>query len=417
MLFLYDTGIYLYTLFIRIASIKNKKAAAWINGRKGLIPFIESSLHKNKNYTWFHFASLGEFEQGRPVLERLKSENPEMHVVITFFSPSGYEIRKNYALADHVFYLPTDTSANAKEFIRILNPVMAIFTKYEYWYHYFDELHKNNIPLYVISGIFRKEQVFFKWYGGLHRKMLSKVSHFFVQNQNSSNLLNDIGFKNVTVNGDTRFDRVEYNATHTAEIKIIRDFTKDNKIFIAGSTWPDDEKLISKLAYSFPDWKFIIAPHEVKPERTNEITELFPNSIRYSEINSMLSETIDNQNISSTFQVLIIDNIGLLSSAYQYGDIAYIGGGFGVGIHNTLEAAAFGLPVIFGPNYQRFNEAVELITAGAAFTIKDQEELRKCMENLQTDIKREACGKAALNYVKTHTGATRAILNFIGKFK
>lgn len=415
MLFLYDTGIYLYTLFIRIASIKNKKAAAWINGRKGLIPFIESSLDKNINYTWFHFASLGEFEQGRPVLERLKSENPEMHVVITFFSPSGYEIRKNYALADHVFYLPTDTSANAKEFIRILNPVMAIFTKYEYWYHYFDELHKNNIPLYVISGIFRKEQVFFKWYGGLHRKMLSKVSHFFVQNQNSSDLLNDIGFKNVTVNGDTRFDRVEYNATHFTEIKIIRDFTKDNKIFIAGSTWPDDEKLIAKLTLLFPEWKFIIAPHEVKPERINEITELFPNSIRYSEINRMQSEAIDNQNIISNTQVLIIDNIGLLSSAYQYGDIAYIGGGFGVGIHNTLEAAAFGLPVIFGPNYQRFNEAVDLISAGAAFTIRNQEELGKCMENLQTTSTREACGKAALNYVKTHTGATLAILNFIGK--
>ncbi|MCF8452333.1 MAG: 3-deoxy-D-manno-octulosonic acid transferase [Pedobacter sp.] len=416
MLFLYNTGIYLYTLFIRIASLKNKKAAAWINGRKGLIPLIESSLDKNKNYTWFHFASLGEFEQGRPVLERLKSENSELHIVITFFSPSGYEIRKNYALADHVFYLPTDTSANAKEFIRILNPVMAIFTKYEYWYHYFDELHKNNIPLYVISGIFRKEQVFFKWYGGLHRKMLSKVSHFFVQNQNSSDLLNEIGFKNVTVNGDTRFDRVEYNATHTAGIKIISDFTKENKIFIAGSTWPDDEKLIAKLASTFPDWKFIIAPHEVKPERINEITELFSNSIRYSDINNKLPEFEETQEISSNIQVLIIDNIGLLSSAYQYGDIAYIGGGFGVGIHNTLEAAAFGLPVIFGPNYQKFNEAVDLISAGGAFTIKNQEELGKCMENLQTNNKREVCGKAALNYVKTHTGATRAILNFIGKF-
>ena len=233
MLFLYDTGIYLYTLFIRIASLKNKKAAAWINGRKGLIPLIERSLDKNKSYTWFHFASLGEFEQGRPVLEQLKSENPELSIVITFFSPSGYEVRKNYSLADHVFYLPIDTRANANAFIRILNPKIAIFTKYEYWYHYFEELHKNNIPLYVISGIFRKEQVFFKWYGGLHRKILSKVSHFFVQNQNSKNLLNEIGFKNVTVNGDTRFDRVEYNAIHTTEIKIISDFTKENKIFIS----------------------------------------------------------------------------------------------------------------------------------------------------------------------------------------
>ncbi len=415
MLFLYNTGIYLYTLFIRIASLKNKKAAAWINGRKGLIPLIERSLDKTKNYTWFHFASLGEFEQGRPVLEQLKSENRELSIVITFFSPSGYEVRKNYSFADHVFYLPIDTRANANAFIRILNPKIAIFTKYEYWYHYFEELHKNNIPLYVISGIFRKEQVFFKWYGGLHRKILSKVSHFFVQNQNSKNLLNEIGFKNVTVNGDTRFDRVEYNATHTPEIKIICDFTNDNKVFIAGSTWPDDEKLIAKLATAYPDWKFVVAPHEVKPERINEITKLFPNSIRYSEIRSIPSETIDNQNIIANNQVLIIDNIGILSSAYQYGDIAYIGGGFGVGIHNTLEAAAFGLPVIFGPNYQKFNEAVDLISAGAAFTIKNQEELGKCMEILQADLKREACGKSALGYVQTHTGATRAILNFIGK--
>ena len=416
MLFLYNLGIHLYILFVWIASVRNKKAKQWLDGRKNIFDTISKSIDHQKKYTWFHFASLGEFEQGRPVIEQMKKERNDCSIVITFFSPSGYEVRKNYHLADHVFYLPADIRSNAQRFIKLLNPDLAVFTKYEYWYHYFDELNKNNIPLYVISGIFRKEQVFFKWYGGLHRKMLSKVSHFFVQNQNSSDLLNDIGFKNVTVNGDTRFDRVEYNATHTAEIKIIRDFTKDNKIFIAGSTWPDDEKLISKLAYSFPDWKFIIAPHEVKPERINEITELFPDSIRYSELKSMQSESIDNQNFSSNIQVLIIDNIGLLSSAYQYGDIAYIGGGFGVGIHNTLEAAAFGLPVIFGPNYQKFNEAVDLISAGGAFTIKNQEELGKCMENLQTDNKREVCGKAALNYVKTHTGATQAILNFIGKF-
>ena len=376
---------------------------------------IEVSLDRNKRYTWFHFASLGEFEQGRPVLERLKSENPELPIVITFFSPSGYEIRKNYSLADHVFYLPIDTRTNAIEFIRLLNPEIAIFTKYEYWYHYFEELHKNNIPLYVISGIFRKEQAFFKWYGSLHRKMLSKVSHFFVQNKNSQFLLNEIGIENVTITGDTRFDRVAYNAAHTTELKIILDFTQGNKVFIGGSTWPDDEKLIAKLVLSSPDWKFIIAPHEVKPERINEITELFPNSIRYSQINKKQSDSSENLLIGSDIQVLIIDNIGLLSSAYQYGDIAYIGGGFGVGIHNTLEAAAFGLTVIFGPNYQKFTEAVELISTGGAFTIKNYAELANCMEKLQTDSKREACGVAAFNYVQNHTGATQAILNFIGK--
>jgi 3-deoxy-D-manno-octulosonic-acid transferase len=413
MLFLYNTGIYIYTLFIRIAAFNNKKAAAWVKGRKGLLELIEKSLDKSKRYTWFHFASLGEFEQGSPVLERLKSENPELPVIITFFSPSGYEIRKNYALADYVFYLPVDTKTNAVEFIRLINPKIAIFTKYEYWYHYFEELSKNNIPLYVISGRFRKEQIFFKWYGSLHRKILSNVSHFFVQNQISSDLLNDIGLINVTVNGDTRFDRVAFNASNAKEIQIIADFSEGSKVFIGGSTWPEDEKLIAILLDNYPEWKFIIAPHEVKPERINEIATLFPNSIRYSEIKSLQTVSEENQNLSSNFKVLIIDNIGLLSSAYQYGDIAYIGGGFGVGIHNTLEASAFGLSVIFGPNYQKFAEAVELISIGAAYSIKNYNDLAIVMETLKIDTKREALGKVASDYVKSNTGATKAILDYI----
>jgi 3-deoxy-D-manno-octulosonic-acid transferase len=413
MLFLYDTGIYLYTLFIRIAAIKNIKAKAWIRGRKGLMNLIESSLNKNKRYTWFHFASLGEFEQGRPVLESLKTEHPEVSVVITFFSPSGYEVRKNYPLADHVFYLPADTGSNAREFIRILNPSMAIFTKYEYWYHYFEELHRNKIPLYVISGIFRKEQAFFKWYGTLHRKILGRVSHFFVQNEHSKDLLSTIGIENVTISGDTRFDRVEYNATHRTELKLIRDFCTTNKVFIAGSTWPEDEKLIAKLTASFPDWKFIIAPHEVNPARVNEICELFPNSARYSESNRVQSEQSDSQFFKSEIQILIIDNIGILSSAYQYGDIAFIGGGFGVGIHNTLEAAAFGLPVVFGPNYQKFMEAVELIESGGAYTINNYDSLALCMQKLAIESQRKKSGIAAAEYVQRHTGATQKILSYI----
>jgi 3-deoxy-D-manno-octulosonic-acid transferase len=413
MLFLYNTGIYLYTLFIRIASFKNKKAAAWIKGRKDLLELIEKSLDKSKRYTWFHFASLGEFEQGSPVIEELKSENPELSVLITFFSPSGYEIRKNYALADYVFYLPIDTKTNAIEFIRLINPVMAIFTKYEYWYHYFEELSKNNIPLYVISGRFRKEQIFFKWYGGLHRKILSKVSHFFVQNQLSSELLKDIGLKNVTVNGDTRFDRVAFNASNAKAIKIIADFSEGSKVFIGGSTWPEDEKLIVALVNNYSEWKFIIAPHEVKPERIKEIETLFPNSIRYSEIKNPQTVSEQTQNLSSNFNVLIIDNIGLLSSAYQYGDVAYIGGGFGVGIHNTLEATAFGLSVIFGPNYQKFPEAIELISIGVAYSIKNSIDLTDTMETLKIDNKRETLGKAARDYVKSHTGATQTIIDYI----
>ncbi|MDO8992377.1 MAG: glycosyltransferase N-terminal domain-containing protein [Daejeonella sp.] len=403
MLFLYDTGIYLYTLFIRIASIKNKKAAAWINGRKGLIRLIESSLDKNKNYTWFHFASLGEFEQGRPVLERLKSENPELPVVITFFSPSGYEVRKNYALADYVFYLPTDTSTNAKEFIRLLNPRMVIFTKYEYWYHYFEELHKNNIPLYVISGIFRKEQVFFKWYGSLHRQMLKWISHIFVQDESSRELLENIQIRNVSVSGDTRFDRVAENILTVKKIPLIEEFCNVKSIFIAGSTWPEDEKILHYLVKKYPDWKFIIAPHEVSDNRINEVKDLFNDNITYSEAGAGSSE-IRNR------QTLIIDNIGILSSVYQYGKMAYIGGGFGKGIHNTQEALAFGLPVIFGPEYLKFKEAVELVALEGAKSISNAGELENAFLYF---IANKQSGDIARNYIQEHTGASRKIIEQI----
>lgn len=403
MFFLYDTGIQLYILFIRIASLINKKAAAWIEGRKGIFKIMEARLDKNKHYTWFHFASLGEFEQGRPVLEMLKTANPETSILITFFSPSGYEIRKNYPLADHVFYLPADTKSNAREFIRLINPSIAIFTKYEYWYHYFEELHRNKTPLYIISGIFRKEQPFFKWYGSLHRQMLQWVTHFFVQNESSKKLLSEIGIRNVTVSGDTRFDRVAYNAGHATEVKIVKEFLADSMVFIAGSTWPEDESIIAPLTILYPDWKFIIAPHEVSSDRIAELVKLFPDSIKYSEINSSRSE----------HQILIIDNIGILSSLYQYGHIAYIGGGFGAGIHNTLEAAAFGLPVIFGPNYEKFMEARELIGKGAAFTIKNREGLQLCMKTLEQENSRKQSGSIAQEYVSGNTGATQIILNYI----
>lgn len=404
MRFLYKIGIYLYTLIIRIAAIKNKKAAAWVNGRKGIFQLIEAELSKDKAYVWFHFASLGEFEQGRPVLESFKATQASTPIVVTFFSPSGYEVRKNFALADHVFYLPIDTRSNAKEFIRLLNPTLAIFTKYEYWYYYFDELHKKGTPLYIISGIFRKEQAFFKWYGGFQRKILTFVTHFFVQNEESRRLLLEIGIKNVTVSGDTRFDRVEYNALHRIENKAVANFCAENKVFIGGSTWIEDEKLIASLYEAYPNWRFIVAPHEVNPKRIEEVTKLFPNPSKYSQI--------DNSSVKDS-RVLIIDNIGILSSLYQYASIAYIGGGFGVGIHNTLEAAAFGVPVIFGPNYQNFNEAIELIELGGAFTVKDSPELKSCMTILVQDYIREDRGDKARKYVQEHTGATETIINFI----
>lgn len=406
MRFLYNIGIYLYILLIRIASVKNKKAAAWINGRKDLLKLIEARLSKEKRYVWFHFASLGEFEQGRPVLEEFKATHASAPIVITFFSPSGYVVRKNYPLADHVFYLPADTRSNAKEFIRLLNPTMAIFTKYEYWYHYFDELHIKNVPLYLISGVFRKEQAFFNWYGGFQRKILSCVSHFFVQNEESRDLLLGIGIENVTVSGDTRFDRVEYNAQHRVENKLISNFCAESKVFIGGSTWLEDEKLIANLYHDYPEWKFIIATHEVNPKRVEEVIKLFPNASKYSQIDDSTAKNL---------RILIIDNIGILSSLYQYASIAYIGGGFGVGIHNTLEAAAFGLPVIFGPNYQRFKEAVELLELGGAYTIKNEQDLKSCMKLLAQDSFRKDSGTTARKYVQEHTGATQMILNFICK--
>jgi 3-deoxy-D-manno-octulosonic-acid transferase len=411
MLFLYNAGICFYTLLITLVSLKNKKAALWIKGRKGILERIERSIDKNKRYAWFHFASLGEFEQGRPVLEKLKADHPNTPVVITFFSPSGYEIRKNYALADHVFYLPIDTRSNARKFVSLINPTIAVFTKYEYWYHYFEALHDHNTPHYIISGIFRKDQAFFKWYGSLHRKMLCWASHIFVQNKESRELLGRIGIKHVTVSGDTRFDRVEFNAKNPIEIKTIEEFCGNDPVFIAGSTWSDDEKIIAYLLKIYPKWKFIIAPHEVNTGRIEGIEKQFPNSVKFSSIQRQETKT---QTIEAP-QVLIIDSIGLLSSIYQYGHIAYIGGGFGVGIHNTLEAAAFGLPLIFGPNYSTFMEAVELIKNGSAFSVNDPKELNTQMEMLSKEENRIKSGSSAREYVNSHTGATKSFLDYIYK--
>ena len=402
MLFLYDLGLRLYRFLILLASLKNKKAAAWIKGRRNLFPYISGQIEPNKPHVWFHFASLGEFEQGRPVLEEMKSKYADISLVITFFSPSGYEIRKDYQFADHVFYLPLDTRENAREFIKLVQPTIAVFTKYEYWYHYFDELQKNKIPLFIVSGIFRKDQPFFRWYGGLHRKMLHMVSHFFVQNEVSKAMLNGLGLNNVSVTGDTRFDRVVNNMTQVPRIAAIEEFCARSKVFIAGSTWPEDEALIASIVEIYPDWKFIIAPHEIDQRHILEIEKLFPACARFSEIKK--------RNIES--QVLIIDNIGMLSSLYQYGDIGYIGGGFGVGIHNTQEASAFGLPVIFGPNYRKFQEATDLIKKGASFSIKDSEELKQRMSYLQEQEIRGIIGKIAKEYIISNAGATRIILDY-----
>jgi len=414
---LYNIGIKLYSLFIRFAALFNNKAKLWITGRKNpVFVRIESSI-------WFHFASLGEFEQGRPILEAMRNLHPDKKVVITFFSPSGYEIRKNTPLADYVYYLPLDTPGNAKQFIDAISPETIIFTKYEYWFHFFNEAHKRNIPLYIISGIFRPGQVYFKWYGGFNRRILSLVSHFFLQDDASEQLLQGIGITNTSVSGDTRFDRVWANAQNPKVLPLIEEFKNGHKLFIAGSTWPQDEALLAKLVSKYPDWKFIFAPHEIPEEKINNLMDLLPEgkAITFSQLKTeaegLKSGDFINQSLTSNnLQSLVIDNIGMLSSLYAYADIAYIGGGFGVGIHNTLEAAAFGLPVIFGPHYQKFNEAKELIAIKAGYSISNETELKDIVDTLINDETfYNITRKKIFNYVKENVGATEMIMKYIDK--
>lgn len=403
---LYIIGIRAYTLLIRIFSLFNPKAKLFINGRRNIYSLIAQKINPAEKHIWFHFASLGEFEQGRPVLEKLKTLYPDKKIVVTFFSPSGYEIRKNYALAD-VFYLPVDSAANAKRFITSINPEMAIFTKYEFWHFYFKELEDRKIPLYVISGIFRESQAFFKWYGGFYRDILKSVTYFFVQNEESKNLLRSIGINNVTINGDTRFDRVYENAQAPKQLPIIESFIGNSPTLVCGSTWPEDEKILSVLPEKYPNWKFIIAPHEIHESHIESIEKQFSvNSVRFSVLSS------STQTPNAKPHTLIVDNIGMLSSLYQYGKVAYIGGGFGTGIHNTLEAAAFGLPVIFGPKYDKFQEAKDLIAIGAAKSISSTDELINAFESFAKD---KNAAELARKYVADKKGATDQIISMITK--
>lgn len=408
MLLLYNFGINLYQILLLVVSLFNKKAKLFLNGRKHLFKTIEKQINSSKKHIWFHFASLGEFEQGRPVLEEIKKNYPGKKIIVTFFSPSGYEIRKNYPLAEGVFYLPLDTRKNAEKFIRLINPEIAVFTKYEFWHHYFKTLHVQQIPLIIISGIFRPNQAFFKWYGGFYRNILSYVSHFFVQNTQSVELLEGLDLKNVSLSGDTRFDRVAENAEAPKQLPEIERFCGDSQVFIAGSTWLPDETILKDLfeqLLSQRSWKLIIAPHEIDKAHIDQVLKLFPNALRYTEIGK--------HDQAADSRVLLIDNIGLLSSVYQYAEIAYIGGGFGAGIHNTLEAAAFGLPVIFGPEYGKFQEAKDLLASGAAISISSAEDLSAAFEKLQKD---EDAGVRAGKYVQDKKGATAQVMKFLAAY-
>ncbi|WP_412467383.1 3-deoxy-D-manno-octulosonic acid transferase [Pedobacter sp. KLB.chiD] len=403
---LYIIGIQAYTLLIRIFSLFNPKAKLFIKGRKNIFTSIAQKVDPAEKHIWFHFASLGEFEQGRPVLEKLKALYPSKKIVVTFFSPSGYEIRKNYAFAD-VFYLPMDTAANAKRFITGINPEMAIFTKYEFWHFYFKELKNRGIPLYVISGIFRENQAFFKWYGGFYRNILKSVTYFFVQNKESEDLLKSIGLHHVSISGDTRFDRVYENAQSPKQLSIVESFIGSAPTIVCGSTWPEDEKILSALPQQYPNWKFIIAPHEIHESHIESIEKQFSvGSIRFSVFGA------EPKALNAQYQTLIIDNIGMLSALYQYGKLAYIGGGFGTGIHNTLEAAAFGLPVIFGPKYDKFQEAKDLIAIGAAKSISSTGEL---IDTFNAFANHQQAADAARKYVDNKKGATDQIISVIMK--
>jgi 3-deoxy-D-manno-octulosonic-acid transferase len=405
MTFLYRTGIYLYSLTSHIASPFNTKAKQFVKGRKNWQKKLAEKIETNARYIWIHCASLGEFEQGRPLIEAINEHHPEYRIILTFFSPSGYEIRKNYPLTDIVSYLPVDTPKNARKFLQITNPEKAFFVKYEYWHFYISELKKRNIPLYQISAIFRKDQLFFKTskLGKWYRKMLFQFTYIFVQDKRSEELLSSIGITNASISGDTRFDRVAAIAAGSKNLPLVEKFRGDSKLIIAGSTWKPDEELLAAFINNAEDVKLVIAPHEVSAANINRLQQLLKKpAVLYSEA--------ENKDLLAQ-QVLIIDSIGLLSSLYRYGNVAYIGGGFGVGIHNILEAATFGLPIIFGPNYQKFKEAVDLKQRGGAFAVNGYSELvsalKKLIENKNFLEKSSSVSK---KYVEENVGATLFII-------
>lgn len=371
---------------------------------------LREKIDRNAKYIWFHASSLGEFEQGRPVMEKIKQEHPDYKILLTFFSPSGYEVRKNYNGADVICYLPFDTPFRVKKFLRLANPVMAVFIKYEFWGNYLHELKKRGIPVYIISAIFRPDQLFFQWFGAPYRKMLYNFTHLFVQDERSKELLAEFDIRNVTVCGDTRFDRVLDICRQARELPNVERFVKNEKgeqvqTLIAGSSWPQDEDIFIPYFNKHPELKLIIAPHEIHQEHLTYIESLLKRpSVR-------LSEVLQDNHLLEGKDCLIVDSFGMLSSIYRYGTIAYIGGGFGAGIHNTLEAAVYGIPVLFGPRYQKFKEARDLIKVGGGFSISSKEEFTDKMDELLTNQQTLAtAGKSAGNFVSGNAGATEQIL-------
>lgn len=408
---LYHLFIYSYAIGARLLAFFNPKAKQWLAGRK-IFPSIGNNQQKT---IWMHCASLGEFEQGRPLLEKIKEQYPLQKIVLTFFSPSGFETMKHYKGADYIFYLPMDSKSNASKFIDAINPSLVLWVKYEFWFYYLTTLKAKHIPILMVSGLFREGQPFFKWYGTIWRQMLNSFTHFFLQNQESIALLNTVGIsQNVRIAGDTRFDRVIEIAAQFEPMPLIAAFCGNHKVMVAGSTWEEDEEELVHFVKKNPAIKFILAPHEIDADNLKSVKTAFPSAILFSEWKALEEQATNNQ-VTTEANVLIIDNIGMLSRLYHYAHITYVGGGFDAGgIHNVLEPAVFGKPVIFGPVYQKFSEAVDMVECGAGISIATALELEEVLNKLWSDQKLlEQKSDAAKKYVYSKAGATAKVMDYI----
>ncbi len=405
---MYQLAIYLYEFGVFVASFFSDKVRKMWRGEHDAFRILEQQVDPGAHYVWFHAASLGEFEQGRPIMERLRADHPELKILLTFFSPSGYEVRKNYEGADIICYLPLDTICNARRFLRTIRPEMAFFIKYEFWYNYLHILRHRGVPTYSVSSIFRPNQIFFRWYAVSYRRVLRCFTHFFVQNEVSRQLLHGIGIDQVTISGDTRFDRVLSIKEASKQLPLVETFVGKERpmVFVAGSSWPPDEEIFIRYFNEHKAAKLIIAPHVIGEDHLSQIvSRLDGKAVRYTQATE---ETLKEA------RTLIIDCFGLLSSIYHYGTVSYVGGGFGVGIHNVLEAAVWGIPVIFGPNNKRFQEAQGLIASGGGFEIIDYDDFAQLLDRLSGDTDYlQSCGQKAGAFVRKQSGATETILQGI----
>ena len=406
MKFLYQLGINLVALLLPVSRFFSPKMKLFVDGRKQSFVVLENQIDKNQEYIWFHVASLGEYEQGLPVMEEIKAKYPEYKLLLTFFSPSGFEIRKNNKVADCTIYLPLDTTQNVKRFLDIVQPKMVFFIKYEFWPKYLYELKNRNIPTYLISGIFRKNQLFFKWYGGFYRKALQSFDHFFVQNDTSAQLLKSINFNNTTVNGDTRFDRVAQIVERVQPLDFIAEFKNNTTTIVIGSSWIDDETIYLPYLNNGKNIKFIIAPHNIKEEEiTRLISKIDKKTVRFSNYKT---EDLRDAN------VFIIDAIGILTQIYAYADIAYVGGAFKTGLHNILEPATYGTPVVIGPKFSKFQEAKDLVALGSCIVVNNTEELSTTFNRLINDVNfRNELGTKNREFILKNKNATKVIMDFI----